>query len=134
MISLVRMIAALLSDAVRLVLLLLRPSAAMRAENGVLRKQLAQSIERGVKPRRIDAATRISVALLTRWFDWHNAVVIRACANGPPRAPSGLAISLAIQVHTGPPSDCGRTASADFAQWPPRTRCGVKSALPVNYW
>ena len=65
MISLVRMIAALLSDAVRLVLLLLRPSAEIRAENLVLRKQLAQYIERGVKPRRVDAATRISLALLT---------------------------------------------------------------------
>ena len=68
--------AALLSDALRLVLLLLRPSAEIRAENLVLRKQLAQFIERGVKRRRVDAATRISLALLTRLFDWHSAVVI----------------------------------------------------------
>jgi hypothetical protein len=113
MISLVRNIAAPLSDAVRLALLLLRPSAEIRAENWVLRKQLAQTIERGVKPRRVDAATRISLARLTRLVDWHNAVVIRASANAPALAPSGLAIILAIQVQTGPPSDSGRTASAD---------------------
>jgi putative transposase len=76
MISLVRIVLALFSDGVRLVLLLLRPSVEIRAENLVLRKQLAQTIERRIKPRRVDALTRISLALLTRLFDWHNAMVI----------------------------------------------------------
>ena len=62
--------------AFRLVLLLLRSSSAFRAGNLVLRKQLAQYIERGIKPRRVDAVTRIGFALLTRLFDWQNAVVI----------------------------------------------------------
>ena len=31
-----------------------------------LRRQLALYVERGVKPRRIDAATRVSLALLSR--------------------------------------------------------------------
>jgi len=74
--ALARMIAGLLSDSFRLFLLLLRSSTAIRAENLVLRKQLAQYIERGVRPRRIDAVARISLALLTRLFDWQNAVVI----------------------------------------------------------
>src|SRR4029079_10547248 len=51
-------------------------SSAIRAENLVLRKQLAHYIERGVKPRSVDAVTRIRLALLTRLFDWHDAVVI----------------------------------------------------------
>jgi len=76
MVWLVRIVAALLADAFRLVLLLLRSSSASRAENLVLRKQLAQYIERGVKPRRVDSVTRIGLALLTRLFDWHEAVVI----------------------------------------------------------
>jgi putative transposase len=76
MISLVRIVVALVSDAVRLVWLLFRPSAQIRAENLVLRKQLAQYIERGFKPRCVDAARRASLALLTRWFDWHDAIVI----------------------------------------------------------
>jgi hypothetical protein len=113
MISLVRIVVALLSDAVRVALLLLRPSAEIRAENWVLRKQLAQTIERRVKPRRVDAPTRISLALLTRLFDFAQCSGHRACGNGPALAPNGLAIILAIQVQTGPPSDSGRTASAD---------------------
>lgn len=76
MVWLVRIVAALLADAFRLVLLLLRSSSAIRAENLVLRKQLAQYIERRVKPRRVDSVTRIGLALLTRLFDWHDAVVI----------------------------------------------------------
>ena len=76
MVWLVRIGVGLFLDAVRLVLLLLRPSAAIRAENLVLRKQLAQYIERGVKPRRVDALARISLALLTRLFNWRDAVVI----------------------------------------------------------
>jgi len=76
MVWFVRIVAALLSDAFKLVLLLLRSSAAIRAENLVLRKQLAQYVERGIKPRRVDFVTRIGLALLTRLFDWQNAVVI----------------------------------------------------------
>src|SRR6266550_198849 len=67
---------ALLSDAIRLVLLLLHSSMAVRAENLVLRKQLAQYMERRVKPRRVDSVARISLAFLTRLFDWRNAIVI----------------------------------------------------------
>jgi putative transposase len=54
----------------------LRSSSAFRAENLVLRKQLASYIERGLKPRRVDHATRVSVALFTKLFDWRGAVVI----------------------------------------------------------
>ena len=76
MVFLVRIVAGLLGDVFRLVLLLLCSSSAVRAENLVLRKQLAQYIEGGLKPRRVDSLTRISLALLTRLFDWRDAVVI----------------------------------------------------------
>ncbi len=76
MVWLVRIVVGLLADAFRFVLLLLRSTSAIRAENLVLRKQLAQYIERGIKPRRVDSVTRISLALFTRLFDWQNAVVI----------------------------------------------------------
>ena len=76
MVWLMRIWIGLISDAFRLVLLLLRSSLAVRAENLVLRKQLAQYIERRVKPRRVDSVARISVALLTRLFEWRNAIVI----------------------------------------------------------
>ena len=73
---LARAIFGLLSDVLRLGILFLRPSAAIRAENLVLRKQLASYIERGIKPRRVDHATRVSLALFSRLFDWRDAVVI----------------------------------------------------------
>jgi hypothetical protein len=76
MVWLVRIGVGLFSDVFRLVLLLLRSSSAIRAENLDLRKQLAQYIERGVKPRRVDCVTRISLALLTRLFAWQDAVVM----------------------------------------------------------
>lgn len=44
----------------------LRSSGAIRAENLVLRKQLVSYIERRINPRRLDHATRVSLALFTR--------------------------------------------------------------------
>ncbi len=64
------------SDVVRLLASFLRSSKTIRAKNLVLRKQLASYLERGIKPRRVDHATRVSLALLTRMFDWRDAVVI----------------------------------------------------------
>ena len=52
---------------------LLRPRRALAAEALVLRRQLALFQERGIKPRRVDSATRISLALLSRLCGW------RAC-------------------------------------------------------
>jgi putative transposase len=63
-------------DVLRLIVSLLRSSSAIRAENLVLRKQLARYIERGIKPKRVDHATRVSLALFTRLFDWRDAVVV----------------------------------------------------------
>jgi hypothetical protein len=63
-------------DVLRLVVSFLRSSSAIRVENLVLRKQLASYVERGIKPRRVDHVTRVSLALFTRLFDWHDAVVI----------------------------------------------------------
>ena len=56
--------------------LLLRPRESLEAEILFLRQQLALYRERGVKPRRVDAATRVTLTLLSRWFDWRSALVI----------------------------------------------------------
>jgi hypothetical protein len=76
MVSLLRIASLLIEDAFRWLLLLSRSAKALRAENLFLRRQLALCIERGVQPHRIDAATRISLALLTRLFDWRGALVV----------------------------------------------------------
>jgi transposase InsO family protein len=76
MLQLARAIVGVTSDVLRVVLSFLRSSSAIRAENLVLRRQLARYIERGIKPRRVDHTTRASLALFTRLFDWRDAVVI----------------------------------------------------------
>src|SRR5262249_28902210 len=45
-------------------------------ENLVLRRQLARYIERGIKPRRVDHASRVSLSLFSRLFNWRDAIVI----------------------------------------------------------
>jgi putative transposase len=76
MLQLARAIVGVASEVLRLVVLVLRSSGAIRAENLVLRKQFASYIERGIKPRRVDHATRVSLALFSRLFDWRDAVVV----------------------------------------------------------
>jgi hypothetical protein len=62
MVSLLRIASLLIEDALRWVLLLFRSAEALRAQNPFLRMQLALYIERGVPPRRIDPASRVSLA------------------------------------------------------------------------
>ena len=75
MLQLARAIVGILSDILRLGVAFLRSSSAIRAENLVLRKQLARYIERGIKPRRVDHVTRVNLALFTRLFEWRDTVV-----------------------------------------------------------
>jgi putative transposase len=54
----------------------LRPTSAVEAENLFLRRQSALYVERGVKPRRIDSVTRIALTILSRLFEWRDALVV----------------------------------------------------------
>ena len=56
----------LLTDLIELAALALRQRRATAAEILVLRRQIALYKERGIKPRRIDPATRISLAHIMR--------------------------------------------------------------------
>ena len=76
MIGLARIVLRLLADLAGLVVLAVRPRRSVEAENLFLRRQLALYQERGVKPRRVDAATRVSLALLSRLFDLRDALVV----------------------------------------------------------
>jgi transposase InsO family protein len=66
----------LLTDLIALTALALRQRRATAAEILVLRRQIALYKEREIKPRRIDPATRISLALLSRFFNWRDALVV----------------------------------------------------------
>jgi putative transposase len=59
-----------------LIRLLLSSRATLIAENLFLRKQLALFQERKIRPRRSTAATRALMVLLSRFFDWREALVI----------------------------------------------------------
>ena len=74
--QLVCILLALLGDTVRFLLLCLRPSAALVAENLFLRKQLALYQERYIKPRHATNATRLTLVWLSRWFNWRQALAI----------------------------------------------------------
>ena len=76
MVNLARIAGRLIEDAFRWVILLFRSTEDVRAENLFLRRQLALIRERGVQPRRVDAATRVSLAVLAKLFDWRSALVV----------------------------------------------------------
>ena len=57
-------------DLSRLLILAVRPRAALAAENLFLRKQLALFQERQVKPHRAHDATRWLMATVSRLLDW----------------------------------------------------------------
>ena len=53
-----------------------RSTQSIEAENLFLRRQLALYVERGIKPRRIDPVTRIQLALVARFCNWRDALVV----------------------------------------------------------
>ena len=75
MLRLVGAIVSVISDLLRLGVLYFRSFTTVRAENLVLRRQRAGYVERGIKPRRVDYATRVSLALFIRFFDWRDAAI-----------------------------------------------------------
>jgi putative transposase len=76
MIFLVKMVIRMLADLIGLAALSLRPRNSLIAENLFLRRQLALFKERSIKPRRIDVATRFSLAFLSALFDWRSALIV----------------------------------------------------------
>ncbi len=76
MVGLVRITLRLLADILQLAVSMLRPARALATENLVFRRQLALYRERGIRPRRVDPATRASLAFFTRFIDWRAAVIV----------------------------------------------------------
>ena len=76
MVTLLAVVVRLVEDALRWLMLLCRSTKSLEAENLFLRRQRALYIERGVKPRRPDVATRVSLVVLSKLFDWRNALVV----------------------------------------------------------
>jgi putative transposase len=66
----------LAADVLRLLLTLGRSRARLVAENLFLRKQLAMYVERQVKTRRANDATRIVLVVLSRLIAWRSILTV----------------------------------------------------------
>jgi len=71
-----RTVVDLLAGVAHLGFLTFQSRTQLAAENLFLRKQLALYLERQVKPRRADDATRIALVALSRLVDWRQLLVI----------------------------------------------------------
>ena len=74
--SAVSIVLRVVADLVGWFALAFRSRRSLQAEVLFLRRQLALYVERGVKPRRIGAATRVSLTMLSRLFKWRSALVV----------------------------------------------------------
>ena len=74
--SILCIVSRIASDLISWFALLLRPRKSLEAEILFLRRQLSLYVERGVKARRIDVATRASLVLVSRLFEWRSALVV----------------------------------------------------------
>jgi putative transposase len=72
----VRTVLRVLADLGRFSWLALQSRTDLAAENLFLRKQLTLYLERQVKPRRADDATRITLVALSRLVDWRRLLVV----------------------------------------------------------
>ena len=76
MLSFLSIVVQLATDVIAWAGLAVRSRKSLQAEILFLRRQLAQYLERGAKPRRVDPVARVSLALLSRFFDWRDALVV----------------------------------------------------------
>src|SRR6202047_752290 len=76
MLTVCEILIRLISETLRWCRLTFRSTQSVKAENLFLRRQLALYVERGVKPRRIHPMTRLSLAILSRFFNWRDALVV----------------------------------------------------------
>src|SRR5205823_6205877 len=143
------LIVRVVTDLVGWVILAFRSRQSLHAEVLFLRRQLALYVERGIKPRRIDAVTRISLAILSRFFNWRDALVLvrpetmirwhRAGRKlfwrlksrpGRPPIPQPLQALIPRLAHEHPWSGDARIAN-DLCYFSPRPSMGYHPLAPV---
>ena len=100
-----RIFLQLIADFVVYLGLLIRRRKAIAAENLFLRRQLALYQERKVGPRRIDRATRITSALLSKVIQLARCAHCGSTENVDSLASSRVSTSVALEIETRAPSD-----------------------------
>jgi len=133
MVTLVRIALHLIGDALRWVVLLFRSTEAVRAENLFLRRELALYIERGVQPRRVDAATRVSLAVLAKLFDWRSALVVVQPATMIRWHRAGWRLLWRVKSRPGRPP-IPEELRALIRRMANENQLWAKSASPTNCW
>jgi len=99
---------ALFSDLLRLLRLTFRSRAQLAAENLFLRKQLACYVERKVRPKRADNASRIALVLVSRTVAWRalaGTILLRTLGLPAPLAVATLMVavlSFYLRLHARP--------------------------------
>ena len=130
-IAFIHIVLQLLADLVGLLALSVRPSRSRGAENLFLRRQLALYRERGIKAHRVDAATRVSMTLLSRLFDWRDALVVVRPVTLIRWHRAGWRLFWRFKSRRGRPRFRWSCASS-FGAGRLRIRSGAKSVLPTN--
>jgi hypothetical protein len=98
-----RIFLRLIADFVIYLGLLVRRRKAIAAENLFLRRQLALYQERKVRPRRIDRATRIRLALLSKIIQLPRCARCGSTEDVDWLASSRVSTSVALEIKTGAP-------------------------------
>jgi putative transposase len=131
MVTLLAVVVRLVEDALRWLVLLCRSTKSLEAENLFLRRQLALYIERGVKPRRLDVATRVSLVVLSKLFDWRNALVVVQPATLIRWHRAGWKLLWRVKSRRGRPP-IPKELRALIRRMATRTVCGARSGSPTN--
>jgi putative transposase len=71
-----RIVLTLLDDLLQWLVRGMRSRTRLAAENLLLRKQLAFYVERRIKPRRLDDATRLTLGVLARFIEWRGLLTV----------------------------------------------------------
>ena len=101
----------IVGDLVRLLCLGWRSRTSLAAENLFRRKQLAFYEEPKVKPRRADNPTRLALVLLSRWFNWRDALIVVRPRTLISLHPKGFRLFWRWRSEAGRPSIPAATAT-----------------------
>ena len=110
-----------------------RSTQSIMAENLFLRRQLALYVERGVKSRRVDQVTRISLVLLSRLFRLAGRPGGGAPRDDDPLAPGRLEAVLAPEVSTRPAAP-PEQVQALIHRMGIETRRGARNVSPTSFF
>jgi len=123
-------------DSMRFLGSLLQSRSALAAENLFLRKQLALYQERQVRPRRATDATRLTMVLASRLFDWKDALISVRPETFTRWHRQGFKIVLAVEIRTQRQTqDCQKSSSTHPGHGPGQSYLGAspyRSGAPIE--